>query len=144
MEACEVLKKEGTLSGTIREQLPAIVPAQLGSDGRILEWNEEFTEVEVEHRHLSHLYEFHPGRGITKETPELLEGVKKSLLVRGDERNRLESCVEDSDVGKDGGRCACRKTGGTDVAGSRSVCRDVCPGWWCIPEPVLCTSTVSD
>ena len=41
--------------------------------------------MEVEHRHLSHLYEFHPGRGITKETPELLEGVKKSLLVRGDE-----------------------------------------------------------
>lgn len=31
------------------------------------------------------MYEFHPGRGITKETPELLEGVKKSLLVRGDE-----------------------------------------------------------
>ena len=85
LEACEVLKKEGALSGTIREQLPAIVLTQLGSDGRILEWNEEFTEVEVEHRHLSHLYEFHPGRGITKETPELLEGVKKSLLVRGDE-----------------------------------------------------------
>ena len=85
LEACEVLKKESALSGTIRQQLPAIVPTQLGSDGRILEWNEEFTEVEVEHRHLSHLYEFHPGRGITKETPELLEGVKKSLLVRGDE-----------------------------------------------------------
>lgn len=85
LEACEVLKKEGALSETIREQLPAIVLTQLGSDGRILEWNEEFTEVEVEHRHLSHLYEFHPGRGITKEMPELLEGVKKSLLVRGDE-----------------------------------------------------------
>lgn len=85
LEACEVLKKESVLSKTICEQLPAIVPTQLGSDGRILEWNEEFTEVEVEHRHLSHLYEFHPGRGITKETPELLEGVKKSLLVRGDE-----------------------------------------------------------
>lgn len=36
--------------------------------------------MEVEHRHLSHLYEFHPGRGITKETPELLEGVKKVYL----------------------------------------------------------------
>lgn len=85
LEACEVLKKEGALSGTIREQLPAIVPTQLGSDGRILEWNEELPEAEVEHRHLSHLYEFHPGRGITRKTPELLEGVQKSLLVRGDE-----------------------------------------------------------
>ena len=80
LEACEVLKKEGALSGTIREQLPAIVLTQLGSDGRILEWNEEFTEVEVEHRHLSHLYEFHPGRGITRKTPELLEGVQKACL----------------------------------------------------------------
>ncbi len=62
-----------------------IVPTQLGSDGRILEWNEELPEAEVEHRHLSHLYEFHPGRGITRKTPELLEGVQKSLLVRGDE-----------------------------------------------------------
>ena len=144
LEACEVLKKEGALSGTIREQLPAIVLTQLGSDGRILEWNEEFTEVEVEHRHLSHLYEFHPGRGITKETPELLGGVKKKSTCPWRRRNRLESCVEDSDVGKDGRRRACGKTGGADVAGSRSVCRDVCPGWWCIPEPVLCTSTVSD
>ena len=34
LEACEVLKKESALSGTIREQLPAIVLTQLGSDGR--------------------------------------------------------------------------------------------------------------
>ena len=37
LEACEVLKKERALLKTIREQLSAIVPTQLGSDGRILE-----------------------------------------------------------------------------------------------------------
>ena len=108
LEACEVLKKEGALSGTIREQLPAIVPTQLGSDGRIQEWNEEFTEVEVEHRHLSHLYEFHPGRGITKETPELLEGVKKSLLVRGDEGTGWSLAWKIRYVGQNERWCSCR------------------------------------
>ena len=117
LEACEVLKKERALLKTIREQLSAIVPTQLGSDGRILEWNEELPEAEVEHRHLSHLYEFHPGRGITRKTPELLEGVQKPACP-GRRGNRLESGVENSDVGKDGRRCACGKTGGADAAGS--------------------------
>lgn len=38
---------------------------QIGTDGRILEWNDEFIEEDPLHRHLSHLYELHPGTGIT-------------------------------------------------------------------------------
>ena len=36
------------------------------------------------HRHLSQLYELHPGRGITEKTPELYEAARTSLLRRGD------------------------------------------------------------
>ena len=43
-----------------------MVPTAIGSEGQILEWNEEFGEVDQHHRHLSHLYELHPGRGITE------------------------------------------------------------------------------
>ncbi|WP_230383759.1 glycoside hydrolase family 95 protein [Pedobacter endophyticus] len=58
---------------------------KIGSDGRLQEWAEEFREVEVEHRHLSHLYAFYPGNEITmSKTPELAEAVRKSLLARGD------------------------------------------------------------
>ena len=73
------------LSQSVREILPKIVPTKIGSKGQSLEWNEEFEESEPHHRHLSHLYEFHPGRGITNRTPELYSAVKESLTERGDE-----------------------------------------------------------
>ena len=56
----------------------------VGSNGQILEWNEDFEEADPHHRHLSQLYELHPGRGITEKTPELYEAARTSLLRRGD------------------------------------------------------------
>lgn len=56
---------------------------QIGSDGRLMEWEEEFPEVEPGHRHISHLFALHPGNQITLEhTPELAEAAKKSLDFR--------------------------------------------------------------
>lgn len=69
----------------IKEVLPQIAGTQIGSQGQILEWNEEMQDTDPNHRHLSHLYDFHPGNGITDQTPALKEAVKKSLLMRGDE-----------------------------------------------------------
>lgn len=34
---------------------------------------------------VSHLYDLHPGCGITPQTPELYKAVRKSLELRGDE-----------------------------------------------------------
>lgn len=84
-ECCEILGIENQEVQEVRETLPRIVPIAIGSRGEILEWNEELPEAEPCHRHLSHLYELHPGRGITKETPELFQAAKKSLELRGDE-----------------------------------------------------------
>ncbi len=53
---------------------------QIGSDGRLMEWAEEFQEVEPGHRHISHLFAVHPGSQISIEkTPELAAAAKKSL-----------------------------------------------------------------
>ena len=46
--------------------------------------DEDFEEADPHHRHLSQLYELHPGRGITEITPELYEAARTSLLRRGD------------------------------------------------------------
>ena len=55
----------------------------LGSDGRILEWDREYTEPEPGHRHMSHLYGFHPGTSVSKdETPEIFEAVRTTLDYR--------------------------------------------------------------
>ncbi|MGY6742954.1 MAG: glycoside hydrolase family 95 protein [Cecembia sp.] len=54
-----------------------------GNDGRLLEWDQEYEEPEKGHRHMSHLYAFHPGNAITKnKTPDLFEAVKKTLDYR--------------------------------------------------------------
>lgn len=53
---------------------------EIGSDGRLMEWAEEFPEVEPGHRHISHLFAVHPGAQISVEqTPELAAAAKKSL-----------------------------------------------------------------
>jgi alpha-L-fucosidase 2 len=56
---------------------------QIGSDGRLMEWAQEFPEVEPGHRHISHLFAVHPGSKINRfQTPELAEAASKSLDYR--------------------------------------------------------------
>lgn len=66
-----------------KEALPRLVPARIGGDGRILEWDEPLVEADPRQRHLSHLYDLHPGTGIVRGTPELFDAARRSLLVRG-------------------------------------------------------------
>jgi alpha-L-fucosidase 2 len=62
-----------------------LLPYKIGSKGQLQEWSVDFEEPEPQHRHLSHLYGFHPGDQITKDkTPELFEAVRKTLELRGD------------------------------------------------------------
>ena len=64
----------------LRAQLP---PMQIGSDGRLMEWPEEFEEPEPGHRHISHLFGLHPGRQITlQHTPELAGAAQKTIDYR--------------------------------------------------------------
>lgn len=63
----------------LSDRLP---PLKIGSDGRLLEWDREFEEVEPGHRHLSHLYALYPGDQITSETTALWKAARKSLDYR--------------------------------------------------------------
>lgn len=84
LEGCRILglSKEVTDEDTIREILAKLPPLRIGSDGRLMEWQEEAEEMEPGHRHISHLYALHPGREITEEKPELFEAAKKTLNTR--------------------------------------------------------------
>src|SRR5262249_61480696 len=47
-------------------------PMQIGRDGRLLEWPEEYEEPDPGHRHISHLFALHPTDQITpRGTPHL-------------------------------------------------------------------------
>jgi len=84
LQAANLLKINSEWVAKITQQLKQLRPGfQLGSDGRILEWDREYEELEPGHRHMSHLYGFHPGDQISlSKTPKLFEAVRKTLDYR--------------------------------------------------------------
>lgn len=84
-KASEILKDTNPLLDTIDIALTNLALPKIGSDGRLMEWGEEFKEIEPTHRHTSHLYMLHPGNQVDiQKTPELAEAVRKSLDARTD------------------------------------------------------------
>ncbi len=86
LKAAEILDIENEWTQKINGQIEQLRSGiQLGSDGRILEWDREYEEFEPGHRHMSHLYAFHPGNQIThQKTPELVDAAKKTMQYRMD------------------------------------------------------------
>jgi len=61
------------------------VPPQIGSDGSLQEWADDWKSLEKNHRHFSHMYGLYPGKVLyEKRTPALIEAYKKVLEERGD------------------------------------------------------------
>ncbi|MDY3929443.1 MAG: glycoside hydrolase family 95 protein [Clostridia bacterium] len=77
----ELSKALGKDSEKYESMLGRLKPLKIGSDGRILEYGEEFEEFEKGHRHISHLFGVYPGNTIKKGTP-LFEAAKKTLEYR--------------------------------------------------------------
>lgn len=83
LDASEELGKNGEFISQVRKAKNNLSETKIASDGRLMEWAEEFKEVEPGHRHISHLFALHPGSQINiKETPKLAEAAKKSLDYR--------------------------------------------------------------
>lgn len=57
--------------------------SRVGSDGRLMEWREEFAEVEPGHRHFSHLFAVYPGAQINPlQTPQWVSAANRSIDYR--------------------------------------------------------------
>jgi alpha-L-fucosidase 2 len=83
VKASIVLDTDKDFRKKMENTLKNLTPTKTGSDGRILEWTEEFEEPEPGHRHVSHLYGLHPGDQITRQkNPELLEAARKTIDYR--------------------------------------------------------------
>ena len=71
----------------VTEKIPQVIsklaPIQIGKYGQIMEWNEDYEEVDPGHRHISHLFALHPGTQISMtKTPELAKAAVKTLERR--------------------------------------------------------------
>lgn len=83
--AAETLGIDQDYTRRLSNAIAKLPPMQIGSDGRLMEWLEEYKEADPHHRHVSHLYGLHPGNQISPEkTPELAEACRKTLNARGD------------------------------------------------------------
>jgi alpha-L-fucosidase 2 len=83
INASKILHTDRRFRKELEEILPRLSPLQIGSDGRIMEWTEEFKEPEPGHRHMSHLYGLYPGNEISvTQTPEFAEAARKTIDYR--------------------------------------------------------------
>ncbi len=84
-QAARLLDIDSEFADSLCADIKRLPPNQIGSDGRLMEWLEEYTETDPHHRHVSHLYALHPGNQISiAKTPELADAARKTLERRGD------------------------------------------------------------
>lgn len=88
LAALDVLdwESEAEFRVEVEQALDRLPPIRISErTGRIQEWIYDYEEAQPGHRHISHLYDLHPGGRITpRETPELAEAMRKTLESRGD------------------------------------------------------------
>ena len=83
LAAAEILGIKDNFVDEVKTKLAKLAMPKIGSDGRLMEWSEEFKEPAPGHRHVSHLFGLHPGRQFTMtETPQFVAAVRKSIEHR--------------------------------------------------------------
>ncbi|HVU27207.1 MAG TPA: glycoside hydrolase family 95 protein [Verrucomicrobiae bacterium] len=85
IESSKILGVDEHFRNELAEKRARLAPTQIGADGRILEWLQEYKEPEIHHRHVSHLWGLYPGDEISATTTNLANAARKSLEVRGDD-----------------------------------------------------------
>lgn len=84
IEASQQLQVDEQFREELKDCLPRLAPTQIGQDGRIMEWIEEYDETEPLHRHVSHLWGLYPGHELTPtDAPRYAAAARKSLEARG-------------------------------------------------------------
>ncbi|WP_228714669.1 glycoside hydrolase family 95 protein [Posidoniimonas corsicana] len=83
LEAAEILGIDDSFVADVRAKLENLALPQVGSDGRLMEWAEDFGEVDPGHRHISHLFALYPGRQYhLNNAPEMVSAARKTIDAR--------------------------------------------------------------
>ena len=60
-ESAEILGIDKEFASEVAKARARLVPPQIGSDGTLQEWCEDYAQLEDKHRHSSHMYGLYPG-----------------------------------------------------------------------------------
>ncbi len=83
-EASSVLHVDSAQAAETRSARARLAPNQIGKNGQLQEWLEDWDDLEPQHRHLSGLWGLYPGSEITPEsTPALAAAAAVTLDRRG-------------------------------------------------------------
>jgi len=82
IEAAELLAIDAGFTDTLKAVMKQLPPLQIGADGTIQEWLQDYKEAEPGHRHMSHLLALYPLAQITPASPELYEAARKTIERR--------------------------------------------------------------
>ena len=86
IESSTILEVDQDFREKLISQRAKLMPIQIGSDGRVMEWPEPYKEADPHHRHISHLWGLYPGNEISvATTPALAAAACKTLVARGDD-----------------------------------------------------------
>ena len=86
IEASKVLNTDEAFRAECQSAMERLAPLQISrKDGRLQEWIEDYKDVDLHHRHTSHLFALYPGHQFSVEgTPVLAAAARKVLESRGD------------------------------------------------------------
>ena len=79
IETGRLTQQEEVRYRAVLSKLPDI---KIADNGTIQEWSEQYEEIEIGHRHISHLFALYPASQINADTPELMQAAEKTLERR--------------------------------------------------------------
>ncbi|KAF4326070.1 hypothetical protein G195_000119 [Phytophthora kernoviae 00238/432] len=83
IRSAELIERDHSFRKELTDALKRIPKPQIGKNGQIQEWMEDYEEVEPGHRHISHLFGLYPGECFTPaQTPELAKAARITLERR--------------------------------------------------------------
>lgn len=81
LKSLEILVLSDDSENEIRSAFGRLKETGIAADGRIMEWNEDLTEVDPGHRHISHIYGIYPGFQHSDNSLYMVAG-EKTLRTR--------------------------------------------------------------
>ncbi|MEP6700441.1 MAG: glycoside hydrolase family 95 protein [Bacteroidota bacterium] len=86
IKASSQLNIDKAFRDTVIDKEKKLYPFHIGKKGHLVEWYKDWEDVEIHHRHVSHLFALYPAEQISPlTTPDLAAAARKTLEIRGDE-----------------------------------------------------------